>query len=398
MTTPIDHDTTRDPAVAQAEVATGVDDLPDDQPFKTKLERKVLIQTYDYAVRTLMDMIVEGDIRLDPDYQRLYRWDEEKASRFIESIFLNIPVPVIYMAEEADGKFTVIDGQQRLTSLFRYIRANDVDSMFPDRNLGALSLTGLKIRSDLVGKAYTALDALDRSALAKRPIRCIVVLNESDNTLKFEVFERLNSGSASLTDQEVRNCIYRGSFNRMIKRLAGNAKFQEMISLPADSRKTMKDAELVLRFLAYRTISDASEYSESYSEFLNIYMEENREWPSARVSETETLFGRTVDLIYEALGAGVAFRKPNNRQDPLNARFAGNLINGALYEAQMIAFSRIVEEGLDAKTTPQALKSAALSAFASNDFWDSLFQGTAQKRRVLLRSKVLTEKLREATR
>lgn len=375
---------------------SGVEEAADVEPFRAMLERKVLIQSYDYAVRTLMDMIVEADIRLDPDYQRLYRWDDAKASRFIESIFLNIPVPVIYMAEEADGKFTVIDGQQRLTSLFRYIRANDVDSMFPERNLGPLSLVGLKIRSDLVGKAYTSLEPADRAALAKRPIRCIVVLNDSDSTLKFEVFERLNTGSASLTDQEVRNCIYRGSFNNLVKKLAGNPRFQELVALPEESRKTMKDAELVLRFFAYRSLDEVSAYSQNYKEFLNGYMEDNREWPAAKLAEMEALFIRTVDLIYASLGTRMAFRKPGDRHDLQNPRFAANLINGALYEAQMVAFSRVAENVSASHPDHDALRRAAFAAFNSEEFWGSLFQGTAQKRRVLARSRILTEQLRAA--
>jgi len=394
MTTP-----TNDEFAQQSEETNepiGVDDPKDSAPFNPEGERKVLIQTYDYAVRTLMDMVVEGDIKLDPDYQRMYRWDDEKASCFIETILLNIPVPVLYMAEEPDGKFTVIDGQQRLTSLIRYIRANDIEKMFPDRGLGPLTLDGLKIRADLIGKTYIELDSLDKSALSKRPIRCIVILNESDSSLKFEVFERLNSGSISLTDQEVRNSMYRGSFNRLIKRLVGNQKFQEMIALPTKSQKNMKDAELVLRFFAYRSLDESSSYSESYKEFLNSYMENNREWPARRIEEMEAIFNQTIDLIYECLGRGMAFRKPSDRNNPSQARFAHNLINGALYEAQMVAFSRIVEEGVHTKATADQLKLATLSAFGFDDFWDSLFQGTSQKRRVLLRSKLLTEVLRNA--
>ena len=79
-------------------------------PYGAVSERKVLIQQYDYAVRTLMDMVTEGDLILDPDYQRQYRWTDDKASRFIESIALNIPVPVLYLAEEADGSFGLLKG------------------------------------------------------------------------------------------------------------------------------------------------------------------------------------------------------------------------------------------------------------------------------------------------
>lgn len=69
-------------------------------PYEHIRERKVVIQPYDYAVRTLMDMIIDGDLVLDPNYQRKYQWDDVKASKFIESIILNIPVPVVYLAEE----------------------------------------------------------------------------------------------------------------------------------------------------------------------------------------------------------------------------------------------------------------------------------------------------------
>lgn len=373
-----------------APLRDGVEEPEDDAPYESIGERKVLIQQYDYAVRTLMDMITEGDLLLDPDYQRQYRWSEEKASRFIESIALNIPVPVLYMAEESDGTFSVIDGQQRLTSLFRYFRPNDLKSIFPDRDLEELTLTGLKVRDDMDGKRFVDLGRVDRSVLTKRPIRCIVVLNESDSALKFEVFERLNTGSVSLTDQEVRNCIYRGSYNSLIKRLALNKKFQELISLPEFSRNTMKDVELVLRFLAYRSLTDEIDYSDNYAEYLNVHMENNREVSSGRASDIENLFNKTIDVIYEILGPGIAFRKPADRISPELGNFAHVAINGAIFESQTIAISRLLEN--DGKI-PINLRAKILEIFSNDDYWNSLFQGTSKKAKALRRSRLLTEQL-----
>lgn len=298
---------------------TGMDDFDEDngnEPYQHIKERKVVIQPYDYAVRTLVDMIIEGDLILEPDYQRKYQWDDIKASRFIESIALNIPVPVVYLAEEKDGTFSVIDGQQRLTSLFRFIKANEIDSLFPNSDLSPLSLQSLKIISEINGKSYMELDRVLRSNIAKRAIRCIVVLNESDEALKFEVFERLNTGSASLSDQEVRNCVYRGSYNDLLKNLAQYSKFQELISLPEQDFKSMKSIELVLRFLAYRELTADSDYSDNYSEYLNLHMEDNRGVSEQRKEKIESLFFKTVDSIYDNLGTGVAFRKPKNQHDP----------------------------------------------------------------------------------
>lgn len=366
----------------------GVDDAIDELPYTPSTERKVLIQTYDYAVRTLMDMVLEGDLTLDPDYQRHYRWDDIKASRFIESVSLNIPVPVVYLAEESDGTFSVIDGQQRLTTLLRFTKPLDLRSVYPENGPGELVLAGLRVRPELNGKLYSDLSRADKSLIAKRPIRCIVVLNESDATLKFEVFERLNTGSLSLTDQEVRNCIYRGTYNTLIKRLALNQKFQELISLPTATRNNMKDAELVLRFLAYRELSENSSYSDNYNEYLNWHMEENREVSSARSQKIESLFVQTIDSIYELVGPRAAFRKPLDRYAPFSG-FAHNLINGAIFESQMVAFSNVLEAG----TLATDAKEKVASSFGRDDYWNSLFSGTAQRSKVTRRNVILTSLL-----
>ncbi|MDH0959370.1 DUF262 domain-containing protein [Pseudomonas chengduensis] len=367
---------------------SGVEDQAEEAPYEAVSERKVLIQQYDYAVRTLMDMIIEGDLKLDPDYQRNYRWDEKKASRFIESIALNIPVPVFYFAEEQDGTFSVIDGQQRLTSLIRYLKAAEVESLFPDQDIKPLVLEGLKVRDDLNGTQYTSLSRTDRSVLGKRPVRCIVVLNESDSTLKFEVFERLNSGSVQLSDQEIRNCIYRGGLNKLIKELSVNSRFRELAKLPAASQKNMKYTELVLRFLAYRELSNDTKYANNYTEYLNQFMEDNREVSAARYEKIRSLFNATVDILYEHLGAGVAFRKPNDLSSPLEGGFALNLINGSIYESQMISVSRLVESG---KPIPGDLKGRMLGAFSNQQYADTIFQGTSQKSKAIRRSQLLTE-------
>lgn len=374
----------------------GVEDaVCSDQPYAPVKERRVLMQTYDYAVRQLIDMIAEGDLVLDPDYQRLYRWPDDKASRYIESIVMNIPVPVLYFAEEPDGSFSVIDGQQRLTSLFRFMRPELLAELFPGKGISELKLLDvLKLRPDLGGLRFDDFSREDRSALSKRPIRCIVVLNESDPTLKFEVFERLNTGSASLTDQEVRNSLYRGPFNDLIKQLAQNDKFRRMISLPLSQRKTMKAEELVLRFFAYKELGVDRDltavYSDNYTEYLNIFMGEKRGMDGAAIAAAQNLFERTVDAIFQTLGPGVAFRKPINLLFPELHGFAANLINGAVFESQMVAFARLIEAGGD---VPVDARKRIYSAFADDRYSGAIIQGTSQKARAIRRNETLTAKL-----
>ncbi|WP_462114832.1 GmrSD restriction endonuclease domain-containing protein [Lysobacter xanthus] len=333
-----------------------------------------------------MEMVIEGDLILDPDYQRKYRWSDQKASRFIESIALNIPVPVFYFAEEPDGTFSVIDGQQRLTSLFRYLKPQELSSVFGD-DITELTLADLKVRSDLNGKKYADLERAERALLSKRPLRCIVVLNESDETLKFEVFERLNSGSASLTDQEVRNCLYRGPLNELLKELADNTQFKELVSLPDAAQKNMKDVELVLRFFAYRELNESSKYSDSYTEHLNTFMEENREISDKRRAQMRALFEETVGALHSSLGPSVAFRKPLDMGNPQSSAFANNLINGSIYESQMVSVSKLIEAG---DQLPADLRGRLLSAFTDPNYTGAVLQGgTAKKSKVLARTRVL---------
>lgn len=372
---------------------SGVEEDTEDAPYRSKAARRVQTQPYDYAVRSLMDMIVDGDLILNPEYQRNYRWDDEKASRFIESLILNIPVPVIYLSEEADTRLTVIDGQQRLASLLRFSKPDELDPLFNSIPLQPLTLTGLRVRSDLNAKSIRELSQEDRSSLYKRHIRCMVILNESDPMLKFEVFERLNTGSVELTDQEVRNCVQNGPFNNLLLEAAENPKYQELIALPKKSQSNMKDAELVLRFFAYRELS--KDYNDSYTEYLNEYMDEHRKISTTRRKELLTLFNKTVDLVYHILGPRIAFRRPRDRKNLPNSGWAHTYINGAIYESQMIVYSYLppVSE-LSVKQVDQ-IRDVTYKTFRKDNYWNSIFQGTAQMRKVKRRTETLYSSIKE---
>lgn len=138
-------------------------------------------------------------------------WDATKASRLIESALLGIPIPVVYISQEPDNKEYVIDGQQRLTSFFSFM-----DGIFPDGS--DFKLTGLKVFREINGKKYRSLTDDFQDAIRYFKIRTITFKKESDQDLKFEIFERLNTGAVSLNDQELRNCIYRGGLQRPSER------------------------------------------------------------------------------------------------------------------------------------------------------------------------------------
>ncbi|RFP62744.1 MAG: DUF262 domain-containing protein [Limnothrix sp. CACIAM 69d] len=367
----------------------------EDLPYKNKTERRLNTQPYDYAVRSLVDMVIDGELILNPEYQRQYVWDDGKASRFIESLLLNIPVPVIYLNEESDGRYTVIDGQQRLTSLLRFTRPDELESLSKTANLSPLEpliLTKLKVRADLDGLGFRQLEYSDKTGLNKRHLRCIVILNESDPNLKFEVFERLNTGSVALSDQEIRNCVYRGAFNNLLSKCASLSQYQELIRFPMEKKKQLKDQEFVLRFFAYRDLPP--DYNDNYAEYLSNYMEQYRIISSEQESNLLKLFEKTVNLIHKILTPNTAFRKPKDANDPEQG-WSTSFINGAIYESQMIVYSCLPDLSQLSHEQINSLRKATHGVFAEEIYSRSIYQGTARKERVLRRTRSLYDAVRQ---
>lgn len=158
-------------------------------------EKKVYTDKKDYPISTIREMFDDGDIIPQPDYQRDYVMDDKKASKLIESILMDIPIPTVYFCEEIDSRLSIIDGQQRLTSIVRFMK-------------NEFALTGLEELSNFNKKKYSDLDKVNQRKLKNSTISSVTLKKESQE-LKYEIFARLNQGSTSLKPQELRNCVYR---------------------------------------------------------------------------------------------------------------------------------------------------------------------------------------------
>jgi hypothetical protein len=158
-------------------------------------------QPNDWNTASLRDKCERGQIDLQPHYQREYVWElkPELPSRLIESVLLEIPVPPIYFGKMPGARLEVIDGQQRLTTLIRFVR-------------NEFHLNKLQRLGSLIGKHFRDLSEEYQAKLLDAPIRSVVIDAGNDQTLRYEVFERLNRGAMGLNEQELRNCVYRGSF------------------------------------------------------------------------------------------------------------------------------------------------------------------------------------------
>ena len=300
--------------------------IEEEQPVEIPPERRrVYADKSDRSIYELFRKFQRGDLILDPEFQRRYVWDNKKASLLIESVLLEVPIPVIYLAEEDNGKFTVIDGQQRLRSFFRFLN-------------NEFKLRGLSVLSELNGKYFKDLDKEKQRKIEDTTLRVIEIRKESHSDVKFEIFERLNVGAVKLNDQELRNCIYRGRYNDLIKELAEDKDFLFLLGLK-EPHKRMYDRELVLHFLAFYN-QTYLKYKPPMKQFLNREMGNNRNISKEKIKELRRVFKETISMVKSVFG-DKAFRRfiPGDEKDP-NGRWEIRKINVGLFEIIMFGFSR----------------------------------------------------------
>lgn len=325
--------------------------------------RHLRTQSYDKSVRDLVAMIDDEDIDLDPDYQRNYLWDNKKASLLIESILLNIPIPVIYVAENDESQWNVIDGLQRLTSLERYFK-------------NEFKLTRLDVLNELNGLTYHNLPPKAKRILNNGMFRVVVLLAETHPEIKYDVFMRLNTGSVKLNEQELRNCLYRGTFNSFIKECRENKFFQSCLKI-TEPHKRFADAELILRFFAIRENINLStgelNYPGRMKTFLNNHMVKNQNMSESKISELRTLFLHTMDNINSVLSS-TAFRRvlPDGSREVR--------VNRSLSDIVMLCFSILDKQTcIDNKETLENI----ISELCKNPvFIDSITLGTSDSKKI----------------
>ncbi|MCV2367020.1 DUF262 domain-containing protein [Roseateles oligotrophus] len=237
------------------------DDDLDIAPNPDRFRDAVLYGT-DWTVRTLLQQIEQGNIDLSPNFQRRDAWSSRNKARFIESVALQLPIPQIVLAErkEQRGTYIVLDGKQRLLTLAQFAGgfSNDHSLWSESAKVGPLRLSGLKVLPDLNGKTYQ--DVVDRAELGQfrtqfdnHTIRSALIRNWPDEDYLYEVFIRLNTGSARLSPQELRQAMKPGPFTEFLSVRSGDSSvLQKILGLTAPDFR-MRDVDLLLRLIAFQT-------------------------------------------------------------------------------------------------------------------------------------------------
>ncbi|MBL8086090.1 MAG: DUF262 domain-containing protein [Candidatus Obscuribacter sp.] len=221
-------------------------------------DRPITSQPNDWNVETLRSKYDRGTIELQPHYQREFVWElrPELPSRLIESILLEIPIPPIYFGKMANGKLELIDGQQRLTTLIKFVK-----NEFP--------LYRLERCSSLNGKWFRDLPEEVQTKILDTSIRSVVIDTGANDSLRYEIFERFNRGSVALNQQELRNCVYRGKFNDMLATLVNDSVWRKVKGTEKPEPRFV-EREMILRLFALHSRLD--NFAGNLKQFLNEYM------------------------------------------------------------------------------------------------------------------------------
>lgn len=266
----------------------------------------------DFNITTIVNFVKSGAVKI-PGFQRNYVWDIKQASRLIESILIGLPIPQIFLYQEGKNSFLVVDGQQRLMSIYYFVHGRfpktskrpllrrlmaeqgtlpdsilEDDNYFTKFNLQLASKSGSSSRFHKQNYATLGDHRMDFDL---RTIRNVVIKQsspqEDPDTSVFEIFNRLNTGGVNLRPQEIRSSLYHSDFLKTLHRVNLNPIWRALIGLP-DPDLHDKDVEILLR--VFSLVADGGAYAEPMSAFLNGFAKKSRTLPAEKLAYIEQLF------------------------------------------------------------------------------------------------------------
>lgn len=272
----------------------------------TEQSKRIEFYLTEYSVELLANKMHKGEFVV-PDYQREYTWDDERKSRFIESLIMGLPIPFLFFWEMKDGKLEIVDGSQRLRSLEEFI-------------LGDFRLGNLESLTDLSGFRFNDLFESRRRKIYNRSIRGIILNEHADEQARFDLFDRINTGSKIANKAEVRRGALRGPFMDFIIELAEDPTFIKISPVTQKQKHEREREELVSRFFAYGEGLDG--YKDLPAKFIFYYIKNTNEKVSKNpeiLEEYRSVFHKTMKFISEKFPFG--FRRSSKGTVSPRARF-----------------------------------------------------------------------------
>ncbi len=332
-------------------------DVPD--PSATPLrDRKVVVQPYDLAIDAIVSQVKSNILFLRPlserpKFQRQYVWSDTLASKLVESVLLSVPIPPCYLSENEENELDVIDGQQRIFSLYRY-----VENQFALRDLEALP--------ELNGKRFFELPSKEQRRVRTHTLRCVVVTNESHPEIKFDVFERLNTSTMPLNAQELRNCVSRGALNNLLAELSFGQKWLDVRGRKAPDKR-LADEEIILRYFSFR-LQGVAKYRTPLKNWLNDTARMGRKLNEQEIGTLTQDWYNALEVSLTWFSIKDCFRRPG-----------GRAINRALFD--LIMHTATTTSARQASDRKAQFLEAFEAMLADDEFLDLISRAVDHKKR-----------------
>lgn len=294
-----------------------------------KRRQEIRTDGYSMSIGEWISLYENNEIDIHPDFQRFFRWSDYQKSAFIESILLGIPIPPIFVNQRNDGIWDVVDGVQRLSTIYEFVGILNADK-FP------ISLQKTTYLPSLEGKKWddsndpeNSLTQAQRLLIKRTKIAVNIVVKESDEMVKYELFQRLNTGGSIATPQEVRNCILlmlNKDLYELMRSLADYESFRSCIALSDRLYEEQYDMELVLRFILLfnKSEEELKDLGGDVSVFLTEEMRKIATKKELDYGHIRQAFEKTFELLNEALD-GDSFK----RYKPEQNRYLGGFLLSA---------------------------------------------------------------------
>lgn len=325
----------------------------------------------DLSFRELISMYDEDEL-LKPELQRYYVWEKPEASRFIESILLGLPVPSIFLANTKDDKKLIIDGYQRIMTVFDYVKTGIWKK---DNKAFKLSNTD-KINERWRGKSFNELSEQDQRRIRSTTIHAIVFEQkapEDNDTSLYQVFERINTGGRALLPQEIRNCVNQGKFNDLLFDLNKDGNWRILFGKKNEDSR-MRDMEFILRFLALDTdyIKTHPSSNISLKKYLNEFMGSNKSQTDTIIKEREKKFRDVMAFINDNISENAFFNIVAGDPNKIRKRFYPTIFD-SICPAVSIAMKRLGEN-----IPTENLEQKRLDLLQNEDYRKFISEGTMQ--------------------
>ena len=271
---------------AKIEISDGLREVADSE-IRTK-QQEIRYDIRDFTIGYLVEQF-EKDLFFIPDYQRLFIWPKDNQCKFIESVILGFPIPMIFVADLADGTLEIVDGAQRISTLEAFL-ADD------------LVLDGLEILPRLNGFTFHDLSVSQQRKIETRPLRVVVMEEVTSEAIRQELFHRINRQGVRAKGSEIRRGSFPGPLVNLIKELAADPLFRKLCPIGNTTAKRREDEELVTRFIVYSDVY--REFRHDVDKFLDRYVERHRNDINVEIVRAE--FHRTMEFVRRLFPNGFA--------------------------------------------------------------------------------------------